>query len=224
MDPDSNGVYYIVVDEQSTGPFSLEEILRHPAMSPESLVWKPGIENWEPAHKFPELSPAFAVKENTGEVPPQFNRQEPYRDDTRDYPGQNPQYDDRRGYHHRPDNGYYRQPHNHYHDYSDPYRNQAPYRNPFNPGLRTNWLPWAIVATIVGFFTSCIGAIFGIIGIVQANKANNLYARGFDSEADSANSNARVMTIIGLILAGLGILILIFFGNFVSAVSNLAYY
>ena len=89
--------------------------------------------------------------------------------------------------------------------------------------MRTNWLPWAIVATVAGFFTSCIGAIFGIIGIVQANKANSFYAQGFDAEGDAANSNAKTMTIIGLIFAGIGILALFWFGNIFNGLNNLSY-
>ncbi len=70
----------------------------------------------------------------------------------------------------------------------------------------TNWLPWAIVGTIVGFFTSCISAIFGIIGIVQANKANNFYAMGNYEAGDAANSTAKIMTIISLVLIGISII------------------
>ena len=67
---------------------------------------------------------------------------------------------------------------------------------------------------MVGFFTSCIGAIFGIVGIVQANKANTCYARGLEPEGDAANANAKVMTIIGLVLAALGLLVMLYVGNF----------
>lgn len=69
----------------------------------------------------------------------------------------------------------------------------------------TNWLPWAIVATVGGLL-SCIGLIFGIIGIVNANKANRFYAMGYSAEGDSANSTAKTMTIIGLVLDGIGLL------------------
>lgn len=76
----------------------------------------------------------------------------------------------------------------------------------FGQPARQNWLPWAIGATVVGFIFSCVGAIFGIIAIVQANKANGMYAAGFDSEADQINNSAKSMTIIAYILAGVGLI------------------
>lgn len=68
----------------------------------------------------------------------------------------------------------------------------------------TNWMPWAIVATIGGLF-SCIGMILGIIAIVQANKANNAYRMGATMQGDSANSSAKVLTIIAIALDVIGI-------------------
>lgn len=191
--------YYMVLDEKSTGPFTLDEVILHPGLTKETLIWKPGIPNWVAAETLPELQPAFvnSAPEESRRTPPE----EP--------PGysssyQQPPY---QGQHFRP-NYYERR-----REYNDPYR----------PAFRTNWLPWAIVATVVGFFTSCIGAIFGIIGIVQANKANNLYAQGYDREADAANSNAKIMTIIGLIFAGIGIIALFWFGSFFNSLANLSY-
>ncbi len=70
----------------------------------------------------------------------------------------------------------------------------------------TNWLPWAIVGTIAGTLFSCIGLICGIIAIIQANKANTAYAQGNYPVAEAANSSAKIMTIITLCLAGLGLL------------------
>lgn len=74
------------------------------------------------------------------------------------------------------------------------------------PIAHTNWLTWAIVGTVVGFMTSCIGAIFGIIGIVQANKANDAYAVGDAQTGASANSTAKTMVIISLIFSAVGII------------------
>ncbi len=95
--------------------------------------------------------------------------------------------------------------------YPSGYNPQVPSDIPYNRTPRTgagapvNWLPWAIVGTVLGL-GSCLGLIFGIIGIVQANKANNLYASGYDREAEMANSNAKTMTIISLVIGGLAIL------------------
>lgn len=87
----------------------------------------------------------------------------------------------------------------------DPYNAQPQYVTDSTP--HTNWMPWAIVATILGFLFSCIGSIFGIIGIVNASKANQLYRQGDEAGGKMNNSTARTMTIIGLALAGVGILL-----------------
>ncbi len=91
-----------------------------------------------------------------------------------------------------------------------PYRAYAPgqQRNQYQgpTGVpHTNWMPWAIVATVLNV-CSCIGLVFGIIGIVHASKANNFYAVGDDIQGDANNNTAKIMTIIGLVLAGLGII------------------
>lgn len=205
--------YYMVIDEKSTGPFTLDEITLHPKLTPETLVWKPGIENWVAAKTFPELAPAFIKQEsNQYQTPPDYNQSH--------NPNQGFQ-NQGHPYNHFADNPQYQQGHT-YHNQNRYYERHDRYQNGYRPGFRTNWLPWAIVATIVGFFTSCIGAIFGIIGIVQANKANTLYAQGFDPEGDAANSNARIMTIIGLIFAGIGIIAFFWFGSFFGNIGNIS--
>ena len=200
----------MVVDEKSTGPFTLDEITLHPALTPETLVWKPGIENWTAAKNFPELLPAFINQQNQSQnqsqTPPEYKSVNP---EGNNQFANNPQYQSNHTYHN----------HNRYYE-----RYDNRYQNGYRPNMRTNWLPWAIVATIVGFFASCIGAIFGIIGIVQANKANTLYAQGYDLEGDAANSNARIMTIIGLIFAAIGILAVLLFGSTFGTIGNFSYF
>ncbi len=75
------------------------------------------------------------------------------------------------------------------------------------PVKHTNWLPWAVVGTVFGALFSCIGMIFGIIGITNAQKANKFYAEGFRDNGDRSNSSARTMTIIALVLGGVGLII-----------------
>lgn len=200
--------YYMVVDEKSTGPFSLAEVILHPKLTPETLVWKPGIENWVPANSLQELQPAFASQQRQQQfTPPEYTSSNPEANNPF---ADNPQY--------QPNHSYQKQE---YKRYYDPRFDR--YHDGYRPSMRTNWLPWAIVATIVGFFASCIGAIFGIIAIVQANKANSMYAQGFDREGDAANSNAKIMTIIGLIFAGIGIIVAFSFGGLYNSLSNFNY-
>lgn len=74
------------------------------------------------------------------------------------------------------------------------------------PAGWVNWMPWAIVGTILGGLTTCLGLIFGIIGMSYANKANKMIKHGFLQEAIAANSTAKTMTILSLVLAGIGII------------------
>ncbi len=89
--------------------------------------------------------------------------------------------------------------------YQQPY--QQPYQYPQQPvGTFTNWLPWAIVGTVLGI-CSCIGLVLGIIGITKANGANNAYKCGDYDLARSVNNSARTLTILSLVFDGIGILI-----------------
>lgn len=217
-------VYYMVVDEKSSGPYTLEEMKAHPALMSHTLVWKPRLDNWVAAHTLPELEietqrDPYPPKPEPPEYNPanESNRQYEHPHYGENHYGENHYGEPRQGNNQFANNPQY-QPNYQYNPHRGtqygPYGQQS-YQEPgykrhqqpgYRPSFRTNWLPWAIVATIAGFFTSCIGAIFGIIGIVQANRANNLYAQGFEPEGDAANANAKTMTIIGLILAGIGLL------------------
>ncbi|MBD5349210.1 MAG: DUF4339 domain-containing protein [Bacteroides sp.] len=83
----------------------------------------------------------------------------------------------------------------------------------FNNGLpvaHTNWLPWAIVGTVLGALCCLIGLIFGILGIINASKANRFYNEGNRMMGDSANSTARINTIISLVFGCLAIPMVIY--------------
>lgn len=60
---------------------------------------------------------------------------------------------------------------------------------------------------------SCVGVIFGVIGIVKANKANTYYEAGYDELGDNANSTARTMTILAFVFAGIGLIGSLYFIN-----------
>lgn len=91
-------------------------------------------------------------------------------------------------------------PHSHQYAPGGQYRGYVP------PVQHTNWLPWAIVATVFGFLCSCIGLIFGIIGIVNANKANTYFATGQETLGLAANSSAKTWTIVALVIGGIGLI------------------
>ena len=267
--------YYLAENGAPVGPMTLDELLDR-NLKPDSLVWKPGMEQWMKAAEMPELASQFppepelaepeerrwyamfeghrqagphtiselmadGLREDTpvwtagmsdwaeARTVSDFNShfQRKRRAESPDYGGnfpptgengfaQNPQYNDYFSYgRERRRETIYNRPNQ---DYNNPYQRGNDYHN--RPQLQTNWLPWAIGATVAGFFCSCIGAIFGIIGIVQANKANTLYSQGYDAEAERANGNAKIMTIIGFIFAGIGIIATIFLKGVYSAWLN----
>lgn len=192
-----NVQYYIIVDGRQAGPYSREE-LKVSGLTPDSAVWREGLENWVKASTLPELNDLlYPGTSGYGcQTPPQGNfSQQPPQGSFSQQPGYGPQP----GYGQQ---GYGQQ------GYGSQYSSGRPdsFRSNGLPVAHTNWLPWAIVATVLGAMTNCIGLILGIIGIVNANKANRFYEVGDSLNGDSANSTARTMTIIALVLAGIGII------------------
>lgn len=195
-------LYYIIRDGNQAGPYP-KEVLVMQGLTPETYVWREGMSGWVRANEMDELADLFVTE------PPQHPQEAEYE------PHRQPGYNQQQGYD-RQQRGYEQQnPYGRQNPYGqqNPYGRQNPYgqpnpygpQNPYQQGP-TNWLPWAIVATIIGFMFSCIGGIFGIIGIVQANKANAAYLQGDNITGDAANSSARTMTIIGLVMGGIGLI------------------
>lgn len=210
-----NEQYFIIVDGQQKGPYP-REVLRMQGMTPDTYVWREGMDGWAQASSMPELTALFAEGQDSifpnSEQQPQQQPQQPGY-------GQQPNYGPQQGYGpQQPQYGqqpYYGQQQYYGQQYGNPYQQNMG----CNVRPHTNWLPWAIVSTVLNCLFSCFGVIFSIIGIVQANKANSLYQMGNNMEADAANSSAKVMTIISLIFAGLGILLVTMF--IISAVSGI---
>lgn len=210
---DEDNGWYAMLGERRLGPATVSELIAL-GVDLHTPVWHAGMADWANASSQPD----FVEAVNSNNPPrydqspnnhysnfsqnPQFGQQPNFAQNTQYGQqtnfGQNPQYGQ------QPNYGQNTQ-------YSRNQFNNQQYGGP----VHTNWLPWAIGATVVGFLFSCIGAIFGIIGIVQANKANGLYTAGFEGEADQANNTAKVMTIIAYVLAGVGLISsFVFFKNF----------
>ena len=177
--------YFIVVDGNHVGPLSKED-LRMRGITPTTLVWCQGMPDWQPAMTLGELTDLFQ-NNNAAHTP-----NSPYGNPNAAYP-KNPGYPQNPGYG----------------------ANQYPYGQPQQmPGdqyprpsglQHTNWLPWAIVGTVLGL-SSCLGLIFGILGIVNAKKANDFYLYGNDVQGDFANSSAKTWTIASLVLGAIGVI------------------
>jgi uncharacterized membrane protein len=81
---------------------------------------------------------------------------------------------------------------------------------PGNEPFETN-KTLGIIAIVVGAVTcGCLTLIFGILGVVFANKAQTLWNAGDVTGANSAASSARVFSIIGFVLAIIWIVFAIF--------------
>lgn len=202
--------YYMIIGGQQTGPYERGELI-YAGLTPDTPVWREGLENWVKASSLPELNDLFAAagaapQGTFGAAPnPGYGQQPPYPPYGQTY-GQQPPYG-------QP--GYPR---------PDRFGGDPTFMGNGLPIEHTDWLPWAIVATVLGLLTSCIGMIFGILGIVNANKANNFYNIGNRAMGDSANSSARTWTIVALVLAGVGILVTIglYKVGYFTALSNLS--
>lgn len=187
----------MIIDGQQKGPYP-REVLKMQGLTPETYVWREGMEGWAQARTMPELADLLVQESPFEPRPEQQSPQQPPQ--AQPY---NQSYS-QQPYNQQP---YNQQPYGNNQYYGQP---QSGYNNGYNNGYNyvphTNWLPWAIVSTVLNCVCSCIGLIFSIIGIVQANKANNLYSMGLIQDAEAANSNAKIMTIISLVLAGIGLI------------------
>lgn len=158
--------YYVAFKGQQTGPFTKEE-LKANGISPNSHVWREGLDKWVLASTLPELSDILIMQ------PQQTQQFQQPQQTQQPEPQQQAQY--------APG--------------TDPYRSNIPHQN---------WMTWAVISTVLGFFCSCIGMIFGIIAIVKANNANKAYAMGDEATGDMYNSGAKTWTIVAFVVTVLG--------------------
>ena len=189
--------YYIIINGAQMGPYSKEE-LQLQNLTSATLVWRQGLEEWTPAGNLEELSEVLYANPLKEEIrvenPPVYPPHSPYNPQG-NYPYGNPA-----------PNPPYGNP-----AYGTPNQPQPPYgQPPYNPAdyyvPHTSWMAWAIVATVIGFCTTCIGGILGIIAIVNASKAEKFYNMGLRDQGDSANATAKTLTIIALVIDGLGLI------------------
>ena len=216
--------YYIHINGEQKGPIEKKHLISE-GLKPDTMVWRQGLDEWVEASSLPELEQLFAYNAIFGNSYRQSDPVYPYSPGGSDYtPPQGSSYGP------PPQGNPYRQP-----GYGYP----EPPRNPYNgynrgnmvPGTYppgwTNWLGWAIAATVLGLFGYLIMAIPGIVGIVKANEANSL-ARMGDPRAFSVNSTAKAWTLVGLIINGvlilIGIFVLLIFGVAIMGLAGAAAY
>lgn len=230
---EDNG-WFAMLGDRRLGPGTVTELIAS-GVTRDTPVWHPGMADWANASTQREFNERFnaTTPPNQGqnfhfEQQPNFGQNPQYGQQQPNF-GQNPQYGQQQPNYGQQNFGQTQNSFNRFGN-QNPYGNQRPFgnqnscgnQNPYgsqnqfgNQPIRTNWLPWAIVATVVSFISSCVGSIFGIIAIIQASKANGLYAAGFDSEGDQANNTAKTMTIIAGVLAVVGLVSMgLMFKNF----------
>lgn len=216
--------YYIHINGAQKGPIEKQHLLSE-GLRPETMVWRQGLDEWVEASSLPELEQLFAYNANYGNPYGQSDPGYPYSPGGSDYtPPQGTSYGPppHGNPYGQPGYGYPEPPRNPYNGYNR--GNMVPGAYP--PGW-TNWLGWAIAATVLGLFGYLIMAIPGIVGIVKANEANSL-ARMGDPRAFSVNSTAKAWTLVGLIINGIliliGIFALIIFGVAIMGLAGAAAY
>lgn len=182
--------YFAIINGAQAGPMSKAQ-LALAGITPETMVWRQGLQDWVKAETLPDLNDVFMEDSAFGGYARPEEQLNPYACEDRD----------RQETPVAPAS---------YNNYGQPKRPNPynPYGNGGQPIAHTNWMPWAIVGTILGTIFSCVGMIFGIIGIVKANKANEFYQNGLGAEGDVANSSAKVMTILALVLGGVGLIMM----------------
>ncbi len=181
--------YFVIINGVQSGPLSKDRLMTT-GIQPDSYVWRQGLPDWVKAESLPELADIFMGDSAFGgyarpEAPLNpYAGQTPYGQPGSVLPPRAPQPQ--------------------YGNHPDPY---SAYGREMEPIPHTNWLPWAIVGTVFGAMFSCIGMIFGIIGITKANAANRFYNEGYRSNGDMSNASARTMTIIAIVLGVIGLLL-----------------
>lgn len=208
-----NVIYYVHLNGQQQGPYEKSQLYGL-GLSHDTMVWRSDLPNWVAAGTLPELADVF---QGGGYQQPQ----QPQQPQTGYEQGYGQQGYGQQGY----DQGYGQQNYGNQGYGNQGYGNQGygnqgygnqPHNNGYNPQGQgafppgwTNWMGWAIGGTVAGFLFCCIGMIFGIIGIVKANKANSLAKQGMMMEAEQINKSAKTMTLISVILGAIAFLITI---------------
>lgn len=173
-------LYFMMVNGEQKGPLAKGALSMH-GLTRDTYVWRDGLQDWVTAGQLPELTDLFDESAFGAYAQPEEPVRNQYPPYSQQPYGQNP---------------YGRQQYPYYgHQYQG------------EPIPHTNWLPWAIVGTVIGALFSCIGLVFGIVGITRANTANKFYGDGHKELGDQANSSARTMTIIALVLGGIGVIL-----------------
>lgn len=68
-------IWFIEIEGKREGPYSVMDLKRDKRITPDTLAWRPGFENWVPIRNIPELKKIFEeefeeeAEEETGPIP-----------------------------------------------------------------------------------------------------------------------------------------------------------
>lgn len=182
--------YYYILNGKQEGKVTDEEFGRL-GLPVDTLVWCAGMKEWTPARDVAELQPFLDAgtpppPPGGGQTPPHYGQQVNNGGQAQ-YGGGRSQYGGQQGQ----------------------YGGSQPDRATM-AAQRTNYLVWAILATVL----CCVPT--GVASIVYANKSNSAFELGDYEQAEAANKNARLWLFISV---GLGVVggILSFAFGFMSA-------
>ena len=64
-------IWFIYIDGQKQGPYSLADLKRDSRITPDTLVWKPGFKDWTPIRNVVELKSLFEDETQEKEEEPE---------------------------------------------------------------------------------------------------------------------------------------------------------
>lgn len=224
-----DAIYFIHIEGEQKGPLRLEQLSEY-GLTRDTMIWRRGMPSWVKAHTLPEVA---AIIESPAQVEPPVPEPTPYQPvppatNQQVNPVPNPYEQPQPNY--NPNTQYQQgqpepQPQPQYAQgmrtgYNEP---QNPYRIQNNYDIQVpgwyNWSSWATVGLVLGFFTGIIGMVFGILGLVKSNQANEA-ARNGNPAADEINKSARLWTLISIgissfvILSIISYIVIIFYSQF----------
>lgn len=184
-----NSYFYLDSNNKQHGPIVVEKFAEN-GVTPSTLVWCNGMDNWQPADSVAELKEWFAQHPAAPAQPQQgYNYgQQPQQPQQQGYNTVQP---NQQGYNYGQPNqqqgyNYGQQPQQQGNGYATP---------PFGPyaPCPDTYLVWAILATL------CCCMPLGIVAIIKSARVTSLYNRGHYDQALIASSDAKDWCIYSLV-------------------------
>lgn len=170
--------YHIIINGEKSGPHPLDR-LKMLGVGPDTYVWCQGMDDWAFAKDVAEV--AAVIDAPVQDIPP-FKPQQPLCQQTYKQQVQAPQ-------------GYDSQEYQHQGQDRPGYTTRQNTGNDGKPAF-FNWLPLAIVATVLGSIIYFAGGIPGAIAIPKAIAARRAYNAGDYAAAAANNRIAMILSIV----------------------------